>query len=307
MRTQRLSAKASIQNAGEEELRKLDDAPSKIEVPGHALVPFGWTKAKISPEFLQNIQCLGDGQIVFITASSPSEGNATTASLSGGLNYIGKNAIARSSSRHLGPASAEKDADLQDCVATARATVGAELRAARQRLNLNVTELADRVGLSVGMISKIEHGKVAASAETLVSMAEKLGVPSLSFLDRIQKPRPCYFIPSGRRSRGSGDNFQDNALQQLKGQWISDMALMEIQHVLLSRDTEPSFSRQAGVAFVYALSGKLRYKHGECKFVLQHGDTLFFDANFLHGVVSVDEAPASYLLWRMYPTTKDNR
>lgn len=298
-------AKASIKIAGDAKLRPIDDAASQTGVPGHAPAPFGWTKAKISPELLQNIQCSSDGKVVLNTASSPSQsgGNATTASLRGGLNYIGKKAIAGSASHRSGPASAEKGADLQHCAATARAAVGAELRAVRQRLNLNVTELADKVGLSVGMISKIEHGKVAASVETLVSLAEKLDLPLLKFCDGMEKSRPCYFIPSGKGNRPSHTSLQDNFVQQLKGQWISDMGPMELYYVSLSKDAGPSYSRQAGIAFVYALSGKLRYRHGDGKSVLQRGDTLFFNANSLHGVVSVDEAPASYLLWRMYPTS----
>lgn len=307
MRSQRSTAKTGIQAADDAKLKPISDMASKIGSSGQALVPFGWTKARISAEFLENIQCFSDGNVILITASSPSpdgESKTTTVSLGGGLNYISKRAMAGSASHRSCPASAEEERKLEHGVATARAAVGSELRAVRQSLNLNLTELADKVGLSVGMISKIEHGKVAASAETLVSIAEKLGVPFLSFFDRIQKVRPCYFIPSGQRIRLSRDNFQDNALQQLKGQWISDMGLMELHHVFLSGDAEPSFSRQAGIAFIYALSGKLQYKHGERNYVLQPGDALYFDAHFRHGVISVDEAPASYLLWRMYPTPK---
>jgi mannose-6-phosphate isomerase-like protein (cupin superfamily) len=59
--------------------------------------------------------------------------------------------------------------------------------------------------------------------------------------------------------------------------------------------------RHAGVEFIYMLSGKVRYRHGDRSYVLEPGDALFFDAAARHGPEELMKAPMNYLSIIIYP------
>ncbi len=58
---------------------------------------------------------------------------------------------------------------------------GANLRHQRKARNLTQAELAERVGVSTEMISKIERGVAAPSFPTIERLGDVLGVPDVVF------------------------------------------------------------------------------------------------------------------------------
>jgi formate--tetrahydrofolate ligase len=102
-----VTVKSDIEIAREAKLKPIADVAAKIGVPAEALVPYGWTKAKVSAEYIKKIEGNKDGKLILVTAISPTpagEGKTTTTvGLSDGLNYIGKKAIAALREPSLGP------------------------------------------------------------------------------------------------------------------------------------------------------------------------------------------------------------
>ncbi len=102
-----MSVKSDIEIAREAKVKPIAEIAAKIGVPAEALVPYGWTKAKVSSEYIKQIQGNKDGKVILVTAISPTpagEGKTTTTvGLSDGLNYIGKKAIAALREPSLGP------------------------------------------------------------------------------------------------------------------------------------------------------------------------------------------------------------
>jgi formate--tetrahydrofolate ligase len=99
--------KSDIEIAREAKIKPIAEIAAKIGIPAEALIPYGWTKAKVSSGYIQQIQGNKDGKVILVTAISPTpagEGKTTTTvGLSDGLNYIGKRAIAALREPSLGP------------------------------------------------------------------------------------------------------------------------------------------------------------------------------------------------------------
>jgi formate--tetrahydrofolate ligase len=99
--------KTDIEIAREAKTKPIADVAAKIGVPAHAIIPYGWTKAKVSFDYINQIQGNKDGKLILVTAISPTpagEGKTTTSvGLNDGLNYIGKKAIAALREPSLGP------------------------------------------------------------------------------------------------------------------------------------------------------------------------------------------------------------
>ena len=102
-----MAVKSDIEVAREAKTKPIVDVAAKIGIPGNALIPYGWTKAKVSFDFINQIQGNKNGHLILVTAISPTpagEGKTTTTvGLGDGLNRIGKKAIMALREPSLGP------------------------------------------------------------------------------------------------------------------------------------------------------------------------------------------------------------
>ena len=102
-----MSVKSDIEIAREAKQKPIAEVAAKVGVPAEALVPYGWTKAKVSFDFINKVEGNKDGKVILVTAITPTpagEGKTTTTvGLCDGLNRIGKKAIGALREPSLGP------------------------------------------------------------------------------------------------------------------------------------------------------------------------------------------------------------
>ncbi|CUH42479.1 helix-turn-helix domain-containing protein [Ruegeria atlantica] len=88
------------------------------------------------------------------------------------------------------------------------ATLGADIRALRKARGLTLTEIAARLGRSVGWLSQVERDKSDPSISDLRQIAECLGVPMSMLFAHSSAPadEQGYVVRAGtRRPMGSGE------------------------------------------------------------------------------------------------------
>jgi len=70
----------------------------------------------------------------------------------------------------------------------ADAWLGTQLRALRAARGLSIRKLANKAGVSVGLVSQIENGVTSPSIKSLRQISEALGVPVRAFFDEPAQP-----------------------------------------------------------------------------------------------------------------------
>lgn len=174
--------------------------------------------------------------------------------------------------------------------------IGREVRGFRKALDMTVTELAKAAGLSAGMLSKIENGQTSPSLATLQSLSAALHVPVTAFFRRYEETRDATFVRSGqglvmeRRGTRAGHQYQ------LLGHSTGKRLVVEPYLITLTAksDVFPLF-QHSGVEFLYMLEGRVGYRHADKTYVLEPGNSLFFDSDAPHGPDELIELPARYL------------
>ncbi len=174
--------------------------------------------------------------------------------------------------------------------------IGAELRRYRLRSNLTVASLAQRAGLSQGMLSKIENGHTSPSLTTLGALASALGIPLSVLFAPLDTSRDVSFVPAGQGLEIDRRGTRAGHVYELLGHGVRGPVGVEPYLITLSTESEsyPDFQHE-GVEFIHMLSGRLVYRHGEQRFTMGPGDSLFFDAIAPHGPAELLELPARYL------------
>ena len=193
---------------------------------------------------------------------------------------------------HASTAETEGDAHLLD----SNEIIGSEVRFWRNERGLTGAKLAKLSGISPGMLTKIEQGKVAPSIQTLIAVATALDVPISMFFHRIEKSRYVSFVPADKRMTVDRLGTRAGHIYEMLGHNLGHSIAIEPFLVILEKDAEPySMFQEEGYKFIHMMSGRVLYRHGDRHFPLQPGDSLVFDAMSPHGPEELLEVPASIL------------
>jgi len=161
---------------------------------------------------------------------------------------------------------------------------------------MTLAELAQAASISTGMLSKIENGQTSPSLGTLQALAAALNMPIGSFFTTFDRKRDATFVKAGegltieRRGSAKGHRYQ------LLGHGVRSAVQVEPFLITLDEESDafPIF-RHEGAEFIYMLEGEVAYAHGDRTYVLEPGDSLFFDAGAAHGPLQLRRLPAIYL------------
>lgn len=184
-----------------------------------------------------------------------------------------------------------------------QSAIGRQVRAFRQAKGITISQLASEMGISSGMVSKIENGQTAPSLQTLQTLSQVLGLPITALFKGYEESREAMFVQAGKGVEtdrvGTRAGHQYSLLGNITG---SSNIIMEPYLITLTKrsDVFPAF-QHVGLEFLFMLEGAVGYKHGERSYVLNPGDSLVFDADCPHGPDKLISLPARYLSIICYP------
>ena len=197
---------------------------------------------------------------------------------------------ARQVSREHGPV----EGDLERSIA-------AQVRAYRQAAGVSVAEMADRVGISKAMLSKIENAQTSCSLTTLARLAAGLEVPVTALFRGVDDQREAVYVPAGHGAQIVRRGSKQGHLYELLGGLRGPHKRMEAVLVTLTEASEvfPLF-QHPGTEILYMLEGEMVYGHGEARYTMRPGDALQFDGEGPHGPEELVQLPAKFLAITAY-------
>lgn len=186
--------------------------------------------------------------------------------------------------------------------------IGREVRNFRTKLGIKISDLAAATGISLGMLSKIENGMTSPSLTTLQALSRALSVPVTSFFRRYEEQRSVSFVKAGEglaiERRGTRNGHQYHLLGYNGDQ--NTRLVVEPYMITLTKESDvfPLF-QHSGMEFLYMLEGKVVYRHGEMRYTMTPGDSLFFDADAPHGPEEMVKLPIRFLSIICYTRSDD--
>ncbi len=185
---------------------------------------------------------------------------------------------------------------------TLEQAIGGQIRLQRKRLGITGAELAAAANISTGMLSKIENGQISPSLSTLTAVSRALNIPISALFASYEERRDCSFVKAGqgvgieRRGTKAGHHYQ------LLGHSLGEGIVVEPFLITLTEEARPySAFQHSGVELIYMLTGSVSYRHADKTYLLEAGDTLFFDAAAPHGPEELLQLPMTYLSIIIYP------
>lgn len=183
---------------------------------------------------------------------------------------------------------------------TAEKTVGEKIKQIREMRKVSLDELAERSGMDISMVLKIEEGKNVPSLAPLIKIARALGVRLGTFLDDSDSYGPVV-VRSGDYQKGVRFTSQaSEAREHLNFYSLAfDKAGRNMEPFII--DIEPGqksdymLSSHEGEEFIYVLEGEVEINYGKEIYKLGKGDSIYLDSIVLHNVHAGDNKPARIL------------
>ena len=181
--------------------------------------------------------------------------------------------------------------------------VGQRLRQIRTDRGLTIRDLAKKSGLNVNTLSMIENGKNSPSLGTLRQLSIALQTPISAFFEVSTPQQSIAYYKAGQRPAVS---FAYGLLEDLG----AGLPRQEIESYLVTlkpnSNSDENLMVHTGLEIVYCLEGELTYTIQDRTFLLEPGDSLFFEAYLPHRWQNMGPTPARSLLVLCPSDAQDN-
>jgi len=174
--------------------------------------------------------------------------------------------------------------------------MGNIIRRLRRKQGISIEQLAEKTGLSTGLISQLERDITGPSVASLWKIAKALNVSINYFFEEFEDNNPIVRKSERKKIQLANSNITYELLCPNLQKAI-EMLLVKIEPGECS--TEDRISHE-GEECGYVLQGTLKIKWGDKEYILEEGDSIYFDSTIPHRYVNCGDITA-VSIWAMVP------
>ena len=180
--------------------------------------------------------------------------------------------------------------------------VGERVRDARRALSMTMAQFAELANLSLGMVSKIEHGQTSPSLSTLTRLAQAARVPITAFFRGLDEEHDVVIVRADSRMEILHEGTKAGRVYEDLGSLRGPYRVVEPMMVTLeaSDDVFPLY-QHGGVEFIHILEGSMDYGYGSKSYRLEPGDSVQFHGEVVHGPVALRSLPVRFMSVKVFP------
>ncbi|MDQ7095141.1 cupin domain-containing protein [Desulfosporosinus sp. PR] len=161
--------------------------------------------------------------------------------------------------------------------------LGERIKAIRKQRNMTLQDLADRSGLSIGFISKVERGLTSPAFSALLEICRAFQVDLVELVqastDRRSVIRKSERIPMFSKTDDEiKHEFGTQGFRKIKGLWIT----IQPGAVDISRGHS---EEELGIV----IKGSLKVTIGKEAHILEEGDSLYIDSYVPHSLKNIGD------------------
>jgi Predicted transcriptional regulators len=176
--------------------------------------------------------------------------------------------------------------------------ISEKIKRIRKEKNLTLQDIADRAGVTKGLISQIENGRTIPSLLVLIQIIKAIEVDLDEFFNELSLNGREAPIVVHRRAEyerfekepASGYEYFRIFTKKVKESTI-DIVLLEIQPA-----SERDFVQTDAFEYKYIISGEVVYHFRDQSIKLEAGDSMLFDGRLEHNPVNLGNSTCQMLV-----------
>lgn len=168
--------------------------------------------------------------------------------------------------------------------------IGERIRQLRESKSISIVEMAERSGLDVKQVENIEETGGLPSLAPLIKIARVLGIRLGTFLDDLDTVGPVVTrkteyeksISFSTKDVSSRKHMDYYSLSAAKSGRHMEPFIIQIEPV--QKGVDFILSTHEGEEFIYCLEGIVEIKYGKETYLLEEGDSIYYDSIIAHHV-----------------------
>ena len=175
--------------------------------------------------------------------------------------------------------------------------IGQKIRALRQERKMKLIDLAEKTGVQIATLSRMEHGKMTGTLSSHIKIAKALQVELTDlYKDLVESQRlsPDLKTPSKPQVETASLNTKVS-LEML----TTNVLNKKMAPVMLLIDpggkTKKEKEAPGSEKFLFVIKGKVAVKIGDELFRLKTNDSLYFDASIPYSIANQENTGARVL------------
>lgn len=171
--------------------------------------------------------------------------------------------------------------------------IGMRLMVMREIAEISVETMAEKTGVSVQEYLAFEKGEKDCSISFLYNAAKIFGI---DVMDLMSGDSPKLSVCTVVRN-GEGYDVKRNEAYQYKhlAFTFSKKNLEPFLVTVAPSDKTPELNAHDGQEFNYILKGAMEFYIDDRKYVLEKGDSVYFDSNHPHAMRAIGDEPMQFL------------
>ena len=177
--------------------------------------------------------------------------------------------------------------------------VGEKIKDLRESKNITREELSQRSGLNIDQIVSIEENINLPSLAPLIKIARVMGVRLGTFLDDNEELGP---VVSRKTDKNKSISFSNNAVEMRKHMDYYSLSKAKSGRQMepfiidiIASDAEYTLSSHEGEEFIFVLEGMVEINYGKDIYLLETGDSIYYDSIVAHHVHACPNTAAQIL------------
>ena len=177
--------------------------------------------------------------------------------------------------------------------------VGEKIKNLRESKNITREEISERSGLSLDQIVSIEETENLPSLAPLIKIARVLGVRLGTFLDDNDELGP---VVTRKTDKTESISFSNNASELRKHMEYHSLSKAKSgRHMepflidIIALEAEFTPSSHEGEEFIYVFEGLVEINYGKDTYLLEPGDSIYYDSIVAHHVHAYQNTAAKIL------------
>lgn len=177
--------------------------------------------------------------------------------------------------------------------------IGERIRKHREDKSFQLSQLAEKVGVTVSALSQIEKGKAFPTILTLKKIADHLHT---TVGELIGENETLTRNPVLRANEKKFVKVNENGTELYLLSHHDQNKQMETYYIRFKRDSDSTdiMPRHPGQEFCHLLAGRIEFILNDEKYLLNGGDNIYFNSNISHSLKNIANG-ISEMLWMITP------
>jgi transcriptional regulator with XRE-family HTH domain len=160
--------------------------------------------------------------------------------------------------------------------------IGGTINKLRKENKMTLLELADKSGVALATLSRMENGKMTGTLESHMKICDALGITLPELYKNLYFSKKAIDIQKQKSRTEVFIHDKKSSEEMLASKVLNKKMMPVLIKISKGGKTQKEETKPGIEKFIYVLEGKIEADIGEEKYNLMKGDTLYFEGAMPH-------------------------